>query len=95
MSTSRGILSVDLYKVYGNPLLNRLTDSGVGMTIGTVCCNSSACADDLTVGSKTESGAQVLASESNDFATLERYELQAVKSVALKVTPVTKADSDT
>ena len=90
-----GILSADLYKVYGNPLLNRLTDSGVGMTIGTVCCNASACADDLTVGSKTESGAQVLASVSNDFANLERYELQAVKSVALKVTPVTKTDSVT
>ena len=37
----------------------------------------------------------MLASVSNDFANLERYELQAVKSVALKVTPVTKTDSVT
>ena len=37
----------------------------------------------------------MLASVSNDLANLERYELQAVKSVALKVTPVTKTDSVT
>ena len=54
------------------------------MTIGNVCCNSCACADDLTVVSKTENGAR----ESNDFANLECYELETVKSVGLKVTPV-------
>ena len=89
------ILSADLYKVYDNPLLKRLTDSGVGMTFGTVCCNTSACANDLTVCGKTESGAQVKASKSNASANLEHYKLQAVKSVALKVIHVTKADSIT
>ena len=90
-----GLLSADLYKVYGNPLLNRLTESGVGVSIGTICCNATACADDLTVGSRTEKDAQVLASESSDFANLERYELQAVKSVALRVTPTVKSRSNT
>ena len=89
------ILNAELYKVYGNPFLNRLTNSDKGMTIGTICCNSSACADDLTVGSKTEHDAQVLTSESADFSNLERYDLQVLRSVALKVTPVMKTNSDT
>ena len=58
-------------------------------------CNSSACADDLTVDSKTEHDAQVLTSESADFANLERYELLALKSEALKVSPVMKTNPDT
>jgi hypothetical protein len=44
-----GILSSDLYKVYINPLLNNLSDSYLGMKIGNVNCNASACADDVAL----------------------------------------------
>ncbi|CAG2257578.1 unnamed protein product [Mytilus edulis] len=49
-----GILSTDLYKVYVNPLLNRLQQSGLGCKIGNVLCNTTACADDIALlGKKT------------------------------------------
>ncbi|CAC5423170.1 unnamed protein product [Mytilus coruscus] len=44
-----GILSTDLYKVYVNPLLNRLQQSGLGCKIGNVICNTTACADDIAL----------------------------------------------
>ena len=36
----RGILSSDLCKVYIIPLLNNISDSYLGMTIGDVNCNA-------------------------------------------------------
>ena len=44
-----GILSSDLYKVYINPLLNNHSDSYLGMKIGDVNCNASACADGVAL----------------------------------------------
>jgi hypothetical protein len=38
-----GILSTDLYKLYVNPLLDKLTSSNIGLKIGNVVCNTSAC----------------------------------------------------
>jgi hypothetical protein len=31
-----GVLSTDLYKLYINPLLDQIEDSGIGMQIGTI-----------------------------------------------------------
>ena len=42
-----GIMSTDLYKVYENPLLDRLDDIFQGATIGEVKCAAPACADDV------------------------------------------------
>ena len=46
-----GILSADLYKIYVNPLLHRLKNSGLGVKIGDVECCAAACADDITIHS--------------------------------------------
>jgi hypothetical protein len=46
-----GILSADLYKIYVNPLLDRLNHTGLGAKIGNIICNTSVCADDVTLNS--------------------------------------------
>jgi hypothetical protein len=42
-----GILSTDLYKLYINPLLDRLQDVGIGLKIGNINVNNTGCADDM------------------------------------------------
>jgi hypothetical protein len=37
-----GILSADLYKIYVNPLLDRLNKTGLGAKVGDIICNTSA-----------------------------------------------------
>ena len=44
-----GILSTDLYKLYINPLLDRLQDIGIGLKIGNINVNNTGCADDIAV----------------------------------------------
>ena len=44
-----GILSMDLYKLYGNTQLNRLTDLGVGTCVGEICCAAPTTADDMAL----------------------------------------------
>jgi hypothetical protein len=41
-----GIISTDLYKLYINPLLDRLQDVGIGLKIGSINVNNTGCADD-------------------------------------------------
>ena len=45
-----GILSTDLYKLYGNDELDRLDKPGLGCHVGEISCVAPACADDITVG---------------------------------------------
>ena len=80
-----GILSSDLYKVYINPLLNNLSDSYLGMKIGNVNCNASACADDVALMSRRET--QVMINIAHEFATMEGYKLQPAKSVIINIQP--------
>ena len=47
-----GIVSTDLYKIYQNPLLNRIQHSGLRARVGNVTCNISGCADDLGPSNK-------------------------------------------
>ena len=54
-----GILSADLYKLYINPLLERLENSQIGSIIGNVLCNASTCADDIALMSRTDSDMQI------------------------------------
>jgi hypothetical protein len=49
-----GILSADLYKIYVNPLLDRLNHTGLRAKIGSIICNTSACVDDVTLNSFNE-----------------------------------------
>ena len=44
-----GILSTDLYKLYINPLLDRLQDIDIGLKIGNINVNNTECADDIAV----------------------------------------------
>ena len=82
-----GIVSSDLYKIYQNPLLNRIHHSGLGARVGNVTCNISGCADDLAVNVNSRREGQVLVNSSTDHANLERYLLQANKNVMVTVTP--------
>ena len=74
-----GILSTDLYKLYVNSLLDRLTSSNIGLNIGNVVCNTSACADDIALMSRNEVDMQIQINMSNDFAGMEGYRLQPQK----------------
>ena len=47
-----GILSTDLYKLYGNDQLDRLDKPGLGCHVGEISCAAPACADDITIGTK-------------------------------------------
>ncbi|KAH3866023.1 hypothetical protein DPMN_029074 [Dreissena polymorpha] len=61
-------MSTDLYKVYVNPLLDRLQEARVGSTIGDVNCSASACADDICLCAETANEAQELLNISAEFA---------------------------
>ena len=65
-----GILSTDLYKLYINPLLDRLQDVGIGLKIGNINVNNTG---------------QIMVNMALDFANLEGYELQPKKSVAIHI----------
>ncbi|KAH3872531.1 hypothetical protein DPMN_035750 [Dreissena polymorpha] len=86
-STSGGILSTDLYKLYVNPLLDRLADTGRGGRIGTVLAYSSACADDVCLMGRDHTDVQLMINMSLSFANEERYLLQPTKTVALNIKP--------
>ena len=82
-----GIVSTDLYKIYQNPLLNRIQHSGLGARVGNVMCNISGCAGDLAVNVNSPTEGQVLFNASTDHANLERYLLQVDKRVMATVMP--------
>ncbi|CAG2195543.1 unnamed protein product [Mytilus edulis] len=90
-----GILSTDLYKLYVNPLLDRLENSNLGIRIGNITCNASACADDIALMSTKEDDTQVLINMAHDFAYMEGYELQPKKSVALNLLSKTHKKNNT
>ncbi|XP_052281161.1 uncharacterized protein LOC127878672 [Dreissena polymorpha] len=82
-----GILSTDLYRLYVNPLLDRLVDTGRGGRISTVLANSSACADDVCLIGRNHADVQLMIDMSLSFANEERYLLQPNKTVALNIKP--------
>ena len=80
-----GILSTDLYKVYGNGLLDKLTVSGEGCHIGEISCVAPTVADDLAVTASSLPALQKIVSSSADYSQMERYLLEPVKSVFLAI----------
>lgn len=86
-----GNLSSDLYKIYLNPLLNRLQSCGIGGKIGNVNISAPACADDVSLCTDNITDAQILTNIATDYSNTERYELQVLKSVLLKVEPSTRS----
>jgi hypothetical protein len=81
-----GILSTDLYKLYINPLLKRLEATHIGLRIGNISTNSTACADDVALLSENTVHTHILINMAYDYAYMEGYELQPTKSVALNIT---------
>ena len=80
-----GILSTDLFKLYINPLLKRLEATNIGLRIGNISTNSTACADDVALLSENPVHTQILLNMAYDYAYMEGYELQPTKSVALNI----------
>ena len=74
-----GLLSTDLYKLYVNPLLDRLTFSNIGLKIGNVVCNTSVCADNIALMSRNEVDMQIQINMSNDFAGMEDIDISHKK----------------
>ena len=77
------ISSADLYKIYVDPLLHRLNNSGLGVKIGDVECCATACADDITINSNNEVEAQILVNMATDYSSKEQYKIQPEKSVVI------------
>jgi hypothetical protein len=75
----------DLYKLYINPLLDRLETSGLGLKIGNISVSNTACADDIALISEIPDEAQTLVNMATDFAFMEGYQLQPTKSVVINV----------
>ena len=88
-----GILSTDLYKVYLNPQLDRLCESGKGGTIGEINCAAPTAADDIAAMSDEPESLQTLVGTSDDFSRMEHYLLQPEKSVVMPI-PGTKKSKD-
>jgi len=80
-----GILSTNLYKLYINQLLNMYETTGIGYRIGNISVNSTACADDIALISEKQDQAQILINMAYDYAYMEGYELQLIKSVVLSI----------
>jgi hypothetical protein len=80
-----GILSTDLYKLYINPLLDRLQDVGIGLQIGNINVNNTGCVDDIAPLSTQLSDAHIMVNMTLDFSNLEGCELQPTKSVAIHI----------
>ncbi|CAG2232446.1 unnamed protein product [Mytilus edulis] len=80
-----GTLSADLYKLYINPLLNFLCDSGLGGKIGNINCCAPTCADDIALLACNPLDIQTMVDIAVDFSKREGYHLQPSKSVILPV----------
>ena len=80
-----GILSIDLYKVYEDSLLDRLCMARNATTIGPVICVAPAYADDCAVLADTFELLHSFLDIGVDSSKMERYILQPVKSVILEI----------
>ena len=80
-----GVLSADLYKLYINPLLNFLDDSGLGGKIGNINVCAPTCADDVALIPYNPLDIQTMVDIAVDFSKREGYQLQSAKGVILPV----------
>ncbi|VDI39672.1 Hypothetical predicted protein, partial [Mytilus galloprovincialis] len=85
-----GAISADLYKVYVNPLLNLLCETGLGGKIGNINCCAPTCADDVSIIAANPLEIQSLVDIAVDFSRREGYLLQPTKSIILLVRTTTK-----
>ena len=83
----RGILSTDLFKLFGNDLLDRLKIRGIGSHIGDISCIAPTCTDDIVIASDRRDTLQTLLNIAVNYSFQEHYLLQPVKSVLLELFP--------
>ena len=79
------VLSADLYKLYINPLLNFLDDSGLGGKIGNINVCAPTCTDDVALLAYNPLDIQTMVDIAVDFSKREGYQLQPAESVILPV----------
>ena len=67
-------------------MLARLESANIGMRIGNISINCTACADDVALLSRgNPDHTQIMINMCNDYAHMEGYELYPAKSVALNI----------
>ncbi|CAC5405005.1 unnamed protein product [Mytilus coruscus] len=86
-----GAISADLYKLYVNPLLNLLCDTGIGGHIGNIGCCAPTCADDVAIIANNPIELQTLVNIAVNFRKREGHTLQPTKSVILPVNTSSRA----
>jgi hypothetical protein len=79
------VLSADLYKLYINPLLNFLDDSGLDGKIGNINVCAPTCTDDVALIAYNPLDIQTMVDIAVDFSKREGYQLQPAESVILPV----------
>ena len=87
-----GIISTDLYKLYIRDLLEKLQNTNLGLTIGSVHLAVAACADDIILISPSKHAIQCLLDEAVLFAKSHRYLLHPNKSVIASIRTKTPED---
>lgn len=80
-----GAFSADLYKIYINPLLKFLEQTGLGGHIGNINCCAPTCADDVALISNNPLELQILINIVANYSKNEGYTLQPAKSVILPI----------
>ena len=69
-------LSAGLYKLYINPLLNFIGDSGLGGKIGNINVCATTCADDVALIAYKPFDMQMMVDIAVDFSKRDGYQLQ-------------------
>ena len=80
-----GILSAPLYKLYIHPLLEKLEDSKLGLSLGGAHIGTPTCADDMVLMANNEWDRQAMIDITELFASQRRYTLHPTKSCVLHI----------
>ena len=86
-----GALRSDLNKVYANPMLDILSNSGLGGKIGNINCCAPTCADDVALFANNPIDTQTMVDIAVDFNTREGYLLQPQQSVVIPINTCKKS----
>ena len=80
-----GTLSAPLYKLYIHPLLEKLEDSKLGLSLGGSHIGTPTCADDMVLMANNEWDLQAMIDITELFASQRRYTLHPTKSCVLHI----------
>ena len=83
-----GALSADLHKVYINPLLDILSNSGLGGKIGNINCCAPTCADDVALISNNPLELQTMIDIVVDFSKREGYPETTMSMIRTFILPI-------